>query len=839
MTLIRRDPCLMRQLPSGTVTFLFSDIEGSTRLLQELGESYADALAEHRRIVREVIERHAGVEVDTQGDAFFIAFARASEALAAAAEAQQALAPGRIRVRIGVHTGEPIVTEEGYVGIDVHRAARIAAAGHGGQVLVSQTTRDLLDAATELRDLGEHRLKDLSEPQRLYQLGPGDFPLLRSLYGTNLPVQPTSFVGRERELADVVARLRSARLLTLTGSGGSGKTRLALQAAAEVAAEFEDGVWFVPLAAIDDPQLLEPAIAKVLGARDQLASHLRSKRMLLLLDNFEQLVAAAPWLAELLTETQELVLLITSRERLALAAEQEYAVPTLATEEAIALFSARAGALNPSFEIDRDVAEICSRLDGLPLALELAAARAKILTSAQILERLGRRLELLTGGTRDAPLRQRTLRATIEWSHGLLDEEERRLFARLAVFTGSFSLDAAEEVVGADLDRISSLVDKSLLRQARGGRFFMLETISEFALERLRECGEADHFYNRQAEWTLALAELAEPALEGDDQAVWLDRLELERDNIRAALGGFRMLERHQDALRLATALWRLWFMRGPAAEGTRAVELALAAAPPDAVVERLAALRALGNLAYARGDWGEAATFHERALELSRRAADRRSEALALFGLLAAAMAQRELALAKRYADEAAAVAEMVSEDPRIAGVAASSLGVLALHEREYTQARALFERSIAALGDEEYALVVNLGNLALTALRLGDLDEAVKRSRENLTRALHLHDHLSTSHALEVLAAVLAARGHSAISARVLGAGAALRKEAGLSLQELEADLHDETEAAVARALGQKNYLSELDGGRAAELPELIGDAIQLLEPAVAPAE
>src|SRR5215210_1900157 len=370
----------MAQLPSGAVTFLFSDIEGSTRLLQELGDGYAEALAEHRRVLRRAFERHAGVEIDTQGDAFFVAFARATDAVAAAADAQRALERGRIRVRIGLHTGEPMVTDDGYVGIDVHRAARIAAAGHGGQVLVSQTTRELLDGA-ELRDLGEHRVKDLSEPQRLYQLGSADFPPLRSLYGTNLPVQPTSFVGRDRELAEVVELMRSTRLLTLTGPGGSGKTRLALQAAAEVADDFVDGVWFVPLAAIHEPQLLEPVISKVLGARDQLTSHLRSKRTLLLLDNFEQLLAAAPFLAELLAQTQDLALLVTSRERLALAAEREYGVPTLGADEAVSLFSARAQALNPGFQIDRDVREICSRLDGLPLALELAAARAKILTS--------------------------------------------------------------------------------------------------------------------------------------------------------------------------------------------------------------------------------------------------------------------------------------------------------------------------------------------------------------------------------------------------------------------------------------------------------------------------
>ena len=426
----------MRGLPQGTVTFLFSDIEGSTRLLHELGERYAEVLAEHRRVVREAVARHRGVEVDAQGDGFFVAFASAREALAAAREAQEGLRKGQVRLRVGLHTGEPSLTEEGYVGMDVHRAARVAAAGHGGQVLLSQTTRDLVDA--DVRDLGEHRLKDLSAPERLYQLGPGDFPPLKTLFQTNLPVQPSPLLGRERELGEIAAFIRGGtRLLTLTGAGGSGKTRLALHAAAELADDFADGVWFVSLAATTDSALVGPTIAQVVGAPADLSQFLRGRELLLVLDNLEQLLPdAAAAIAGLPVRV-----IATSRERLAVSVEQEYEVLPLPRDDAVALFVERAHRLAPAFEPDEHVAAIVRRVDGLPLAVELAAARVKVLTPAQIEERLGQSLDLLTGGARDAPERQRTLRATIAWSHELLEPNEKRLFARLSVFAAGATFE--------------------------------------------------------------------------------------------------------------------------------------------------------------------------------------------------------------------------------------------------------------------------------------------------------------------------------------------------------------------------------------------------------------
>jgi predicted ATPase len=479
--------------------------------LRDLGpEGYADALGAHRRVLRDAFAAHGGVEVDTQGDAFFFAFATAPGALAAAAAARERLRAGPIRVRMGVHTGTPLLTEEGYVGIDVHRAARIAAVGHGGQILVSAATKSLAGEHASLTDLGEHRLKDLSAPERLYQLGTGEFPPLKSLYSTNLPVPGSPFVGRERELGEVLGLLGGSRLLTLTGPGGSGKTRLGLQAAGASAEAHPDGVYWVPLASLRDAALVLEEAGRALGTDDGLADHVGDKQLLLLFDNFEQVVDAASEVSDLLGSCPNLRVLVTSREPLHVTGEQEYAVPPFEHQEAIDFFLARARALDPGFEAKDAVPEICRRLDDLPLALELAAARVKALTPEQILQRLERRLPLLTGGPRDAPERQRTLRATIEWSHDLLAEDERRLFARLSVFAGGCTLHAAETVCDADLDTLQSLIDKSLVRHT-DGRYWMLETIREFAAEQLGGEGIRD----MHAEHYVALAEEARPNLEG------------------------------------------------------------------------------------------------------------------------------------------------------------------------------------------------------------------------------------------------------------------------------------------------------------------------------------
>ncbi len=606
-------------LPRGTVTFLLTDIEGSTQLLQELGDEYADVLADHHRTLREQFTSRGGVEVGTEGDSFFVAFAKASDALAAAAAAREALADGPIRVRMGLHTGEPLVTDEGYVGIDVHRAARIAAAGHGGQILVSQATRDLA-GEDRLRDLGVHRLKDLAAPERLYQLDDEEFPPLRSVDQTNLPVQPTPFVGRELELAEVLALLDVHRVVTLTGPGGSGKTRLALQAAAESVERYDDGVWFVSLAAVRDPRLIEPTIARVLGGPDDLREFLAGKRTLLVLDNLEQVLPHAAAIVAALDAR----ILATSRSRLNIAAEQEFPVPALPIDDATALFTQRARQLDPRFEPDAAVRQIAERLDGLPLALELAAARVKVLTPAQILERLGRSLDLLTSGVHDAPERQRTLRGTVEWSYQLLTADEQRLFARLAVFAGSFELDAAEAVCSAELDVLQSLIDKSLLRHGEDARFFMLGTIKAHALEKLGHLPDEASLRRRHDEYFLGVAEQldARERLSGlrDLSAESLDRFERELTNFRAALTGLLEDGRRDGVLRLGAALWRFWLNRAQyrdAADWLEKAPLEDAALPLDV---RAAGLAAAGGIAfYTHDDVEEAERFWREGLELQR----------------------------------------------------------------------------------------------------------------------------------------------------------------------------------------------------------------------------
>ncbi len=583
----------MRHLPTGTVTLLFTSIEGSAQLLRQLGDHYASLLAECRSMLRAAFQEWNGQEVDAQGDGFFVAFARATDAVLAAVEMQRALAAhpwpegAAMRVRIGLHTGEPTLSLEGYVGLDVHRAARIMSAGHGGQVLLSQATCHLVEQElpddVSLRDLGEYRLKDLGRPRRLFQLVisdlPADFPRLRTLDTSpnNLPVQLTPFIGREQELTAVQQLLRRAdvHLLTLTGAGGAGKTRLGLQVAAELSDLFTDGVFFVNLAPIRDPALVVPAIAQALDIREEtgqpllerLREVLRHKQILLLLDNFEQVVATGVQVVELLTACPSLKVLATSREVLHVQAEHEFPVPPLELPDpkrlpdlamlshntAVALFLQRAQAVKPDFQLTnsnaRAIAEICVRLDGLPLAIELAAARMKLLPPQAVLVRLDQRLAVLTGASRDAPPRQQTLRNTLAWSYNLLDAADQGLFRRLSVFVGGCTLQAVEAVCAAPdngdeagqiLDRITSLVDKSLLQQTEqeGGepRFVMLETIREYGLERLTANGEREAARQAHGAYYLALAEEAEPHLMNQQQVVWLERLDQEHENLRAAL---------------------------------------------------------------------------------------------------------------------------------------------------------------------------------------------------------------------------------------------------------------------------------------------------------------
>jgi predicted ATPase/class 3 adenylate cyclase len=608
----------VRELPTGTVTFLFTDIEGSTRLLSDLGDRYADVLSEHHRRIREAVNRHGGIELGTEGDAFFLVFPQARQAVAAAADAQRSLAAGPVQVRMGVHTGEPSVTDEGYVGLDLHWASRITAAGHGGQIVLSETTRSLLDGEFELRDLGEHRLKDMELPIRLFQLGRDEFPPLRSLSQARLPLEPTPLVGRKRELGDLLRLFRKerARLVTLTGPGGIGKTSLALAAATELIESFDEGVALVALAAVREPALVLPQIAEVLGGEGDAASQIGSRELLLVLDNLEQVIEAAGDIAALLASAPNLSLLVTSRESLRIAGEREFPLRPLAEAPAVELFRQRAEAVLPEFTADYGrLAEICRRLDSLPLAIELAAARVKVLPPGELLQRLERRLPLLTTGRRDLPERQQTLRATIEWSYDLCTPEEQQLFRRLGVFSGGFSLEAAEEVCEATLDALASLLDKSLVRR-EGDRFSLLETIREYAVERLQESGEADEIGRRHAEHFIAVAEASEAQRQGPAQVSLLERFRTEWDNIRAALGWALERGEIELGLRLAGALGLIWLDQNVAVEGERWFRALLERAESVDDDVRARAQLVASTVAGVRGDVDQAGAWSETALE-------------------------------------------------------------------------------------------------------------------------------------------------------------------------------------------------------------------------------
>jgi predicted ATPase len=736
------------ELPTGTVTFLFTDVEGSTSLLREIGEdAYAAALADHRAVIREACVESGGVEVDTQGDAFFFAFATAPGALAAASAFTGRLeGDGVIRVRAGIHTGTPFVGEEGYVGYDLHRAARIAAAGHGGQVLVSASTASLVEA--ELTDLGEHRFKDLGERERVFQLGIGVFPALRSLYRTNLPVPATPFLGRERELQEIIELCSAAdtRLVTLTGPGGVGKTRLALQAVAEAAESFPQGVWWVPLAPLRDPDLVLASVALALGVPEQpgrgleetLVEVLSSGRRILLLDNLEHLLPAAAASVATLRDAGEATVVVTSRERLQLSGERVYTVAPLAAPEAVELFFARTAALGFDAADADSVAELCLRLDNLPLAVELAAARAGLLAPAEILSRLGGRLDRLKGG-RDADPRQQTLRATIAWSHDLLDRHERELFAAFAAFTGGATIDAVETVCDADLDVLTSLLDKSLVRRTRE-RVWMLETVREFASEQLAASPTVYEVGDRHADYYLALAEKWDRELRGPGQASALERFSAERENLRAAVQ--LLLDRDSlRALRLVAALWGFWFMRGHYGEGRELLTSALERAPAGAGESRASALVGAGLIAWEQGDNHVSRSLIEEGLACARAVGSLAIEANALSLLSGYSEFGSEEQI--RLGQEAIASAR-ASGDRWLLGLVIGNLGSVMAELGETEKATTLAEeayRLCRGVGDASLS-VLWLGNLALDGIREGDAVAARARLNEALELARLIED-------------------------------------------------------------------------------------------------
>ncbi len=810
----------MPALPSGTVTLLFTDIEGSTRLLHELGTDYAEVLAEHRRALRDAFGRHDGVEVDTQGDAFFVAFPRATDAVAAAEDAQRALADGPVRVRMGVHTGEPLVTDEGYVGVDVHSAARVMSAGHGGQVLVSETTRRLLDDSFELRDLGEHRLKDLTAPQRLYQLGVAQFPPLKTLHQSNLPVQPTPLVGRRRELEELTELARTSRLVTLTGPGGSGKTRVALQAAAELLDEFPHGVWWVPLSPVRDPGRVLPAIAATIGA-DELVAHLRGQRALLLLDNFEQVVEAAPALAELLSEAPGITLLVTSREPLRLAGEQEYQVEPLQEDDAVELFVSRARLVQRGFEPDEHVREICKRLDALPLALELAAARVRLLEPAALLARLEQRLDLLASRARDVPERQRTLTATIAWSYDLLTPEEQELFGRLAVFAGGWTIEAAEEVVEAELETLHSLVDKSLVRRGEAGRFFMLETIREFAATRLE-----DDARQRHAEYYLGLALSANLAADAEgpqrNEIVIADQA-----NMRAALAQFLATGAVASMLELVVALENFWATTDPF-EADRWVTAAFDSGRELPRLLRARALRVQGGMLNVVGTFERAEGVFLQSLAEFEQLGDERGIAILRHRLATSARMRGEWDRARELAEYSLEVFRRTGFTKGEAQ-ATTMLGYVAWAEGDFDRALELLERGaeLARQIGFRWWLSGVCSDIALILIELGRAKEATPWARQTLATASEIRDRRGTVVALALAAELAADRGDLKLAGTLLGAVEGELERGPVRMFTIW--LHRELRTAWAAATSGEAFERERAAGRQLLLQEAVAAALE----------
>ena len=827
------------RLPTGTVTFLFTDVESSTRILQAAGDAWPALLAEHDRLLRDAITGDAGTVVKTEGDGFFAVFPSARDAVAAAAAAQRAFAghdwPAgrRLTVRMGLHTGLGTLGGDDYVGLDVHRAARIMAAAHGGQVVLSEPTAVLVErdlpAGLTLRDLGAHRLKDLLQPETILQLDiaglASDFPPLRTLDAVpnNLPLQITSFVGRREELARARSLLDASRVLTITGTGGTGKTRLALQIGAEVGAGFRDGVFFVDLSSIHDPGLVASQILKGLGGpaasgsrppRDALEEQLGAREVLLILDNFEQVMGAAPLVADLVRVSPRSKFLVTSRGPLRITAEQEMPLEPMdvpraldsesaAGSDAVALFLERAMAVRPDFALTAEnasaVAELVRALDGLPLAIELVASRVRMLPVPEILARLDP--ASLGAGAVDLPERQRTLEGAIAWSHDLLADPVRDLFARLGVFAGGADLAQIERVCSdVDIDvltGLAELVDQGLLRQVAGAaraRFRTLHVIREYALARLTASGVGDEVCRRHLEAYADWAEEIAPHLLGADRKVWLDRFDTDHDNVRSALDWAVAHDEAELGLRLASASWRFWQTRGHLLEGRRRLEAALRLTGGGKLA-RARALEALAGVRWWQGEIEECVEPYREALQIHRELGDPAEIANALYNLaLAESVAQPVDAVDDDetrehvYAlfDEAEQIYRRLGDENGLGnvawgrGVAISSFEEFAPAALEqWRQSIDHYERA-----GNEFGTGWGMFEVANFAVRKDDPDTAW----EYLAQGLELfarHQDVSAAVLFIALAANVAEAGGDELrAARLAGASQALRNATGTNL-------------------------------------------------------
>jgi predicted ATPase/class 3 adenylate cyclase len=871
----------MNQLPTGTVTFLFTDIEGSTRLVQNLGDAYEELLAEHCRIMRGAIAEAGGTEVGTEGDSFFAVFPSATAGVAATVAAQRALAeadwPGKseVRVRMGLHTGEGRLGGDNYIGLDVHRAARIAAAGHGGQVLLSDATRSLvapsLPGEVRLRDLGAHRLKDLVNPEHLFQLEvPGlaaDFPALRSLDArpNNLPAQLTSFIGRHDQITAVGELLERSRLVTLTGPGGTGKTRLAVEVAAGRLGRYGDGAFFVELAPITDPALVPTAIAAALNLReaagqallDTLKEYLGGKEMLLVFDNFEQVTDAASIVTDLLAAAPRLGALVTSRATLHVHGEQEYPVPPMRIPDAdqlstttgisdyegVALFIERAIAVRPGFSVTNEsapaIAEIVARVDGLPLAIELAAAKAKLMGPEAILGRLGSRLAFLSGGARDLPARQQTLRQAIDWSYALLTAQQQAQLRRLGVFVGGFDVEAAAAILGLEdpdpnaLDALADLVDQSLIRSDAGARgeprFGMLETIREFALERLDTAGESPAVRRRHAEHFLRLAEATEPELTRSMEAT--ESISRDHDNFRAALVWAIESGDVDTGLRLGYALWRFWQQRGHFREARDWFDRLLALPGADApTAARAKGLTGAAGIAYWQNDYPAAIGWYTEAEEIIRGLGDRAWLADALYNTGTTAAVGGDMTTTIAKLQEGITIGRELHDDA-ILGRFLQAEGYMAFMGDDLDHARPLLEEALAVAerGNDQFARAVANHTVGQVARLQGRLDDAARRYREALRIGGEFGDAAGVLEPLQSLAAVVIAQGDAARGVRWLAAAAAIRNQLGGGPPPEWLRLGDPLEDARSM-LDEATYQQAWQGGSGLSVKDAIAEATGL---------
>ena len=832
--------------PTGTVTFLFTDIEGSTRLWEQYPEAMRLALARHDRLLRDAIQKHHGYVFKTVGDAFCAAFPAATDAVNAAMEVHLALLElnwedtGPLRVRMGLHTGEAEERDNDYFGQALNRVARLQGVGYGQQTLLSQVTyelvRDVLPPLTSIAELGSHRLKDLQRPELVFQLLhpalPSDFPPLKSLDNpklpNNLPQQLTSFVGREKEMAEVKALLANTRLLTLLAMGGSGKTRLSLQVAADLLDADGDGVWFVELAALTDPGLVAQEMAHVLGVSEQpgktitqcLTDYLKTKHLLLILDNCEHLIEACARLADtLLRNCPQVQVLATSREALGIVGEQTYHLSTLSVPqapeqatasnlsqyEAVQLFIARAVGVQPSFAVTNAnapaLAQICVRLDGIPLALELAAARVRSLPLQEINAKLDQRFRLLTGGSRTALPRQQTLRALIDWSYDLLGENEKAMLLSLSVFSGGWSLEAAERVCSREaivdwevFDLLTTLVDKSLVNyeeRREAGRYRLLETVRQYAGDRLAQSGAGDVYRRQHRDYFLALAEESDEGIKGPDQARWLDRLETEHDNLRQAMA-FCMEEDDADeiGLRLGAALQRFWWTHGHFSEGQKLLITLLARPTAHALTMlRADALGGAGILSWFQGYYDSARSLYQESLEIRRELGDRQ-------------------------------------------GIAASlgNLGNVAHDQGDDDSARSLYEESLAIqreLGNR-HDIATTLLNMGSMSHDQGDYASARSMYQESLEIKRELGDRLGIAYSLGSLASLNARESKCETAARLWGAAERLREEIGAPLSRDERDEYDREVASERKTMGDEVFSTAWAEGQKMTLEQAIECAL-----------